>query len=88
MLKIGQKRRRTRTQIEQEREEAEAREQEVQHRLSQIEAIKEQKEELEKQISQLKQNPGPLLHELVNSGIAQADDEGNVFIPASSKKQQ
>ena len=54
MLKIGQKRRRTKTQIEQEREEAEAREQDVQHRLSQIDAIKEQKEQLERQISQLK----------------------------------
>ena len=86
MLKVGTKRRRTKTQVEMEKEEAELKEQKIQLQLSQVEEIKQQKALLEQQIHSLQQDPSPLLHQLINNGIAQTDGEGNVFIPSGSKQ--
>ena len=85
LLRVGIKRRRTKTQIEEEKQEAELRERAVNESLVENEQLKSQLTQMQNQ-GQNNQKAADILSELLSKGLITQDDSGNIDVPSASKK--
>jgi len=85
MLKVGIKRRRTKTQIDQEKEEAELRELAVNNSLLENEQLKQQVEQMKSNVHS-NSEATRILSELMAQGLVKQDEAGNIEVPSASKK--
>ena len=85
LLRVGIKRRRTKTQIEEEKQEAELRERAVNESLVENEQLKSQLPQMQHQ-GQNNQKAADILSELLSKGLITQDGSGNIDVPSASKK--
>jgi transposase-like protein len=85
LLKVGVKRRRTKTQIDQDKEEAQLREQNATQALDQQAQLQNQLVQMERE-GENNRNAANILADLMQKGLVHQDAAGNVEVPSASKK--
>ena len=85
MLKVGVKRRRTKTQIDQDKEEAELRERAVNASLLENEQLKQQVEQMKQNVHS-NSEATQILSDLMAQGLVQQDEQNNIVVPSASKQ--
>ena len=84
-MRVGVKRRRTKTQINEEKEEAALREQAVNTSLLENQQMKQRLAHMEQEGSN-NQNAAKILSELMQKGLVKQDESGNIQVPSASKQ--
>ena len=79
MLRVGQKRRRTKTEIAGEKEEARIREEEIQQKLQQLEQLKQQAVLLQRELESHKSSTD-ILNDLQSKNKIKLGNDGQVII--------
>ena len=84
-MRVGVKRRRTKTQINEEKEEAALREQAVNTSLLENQQMKQRLAHMEQEGSN-NQNAAKILSELMQKGLVKQYESGNIQVPSESKQ--
>ena len=84
LLKVGNKRRRTMTQIKADKDEAACKQHDIEEKLAAFEKLQAQTEELQAQIQQ-HQAASDIINDLVGKGEMIIDEVGNVSISKSKE---
>ena len=85
MLKLGSKRRRTKAQIDEEKEEKQLREEAVNASLLENQRMKHQMAQME-QDNANNSKAATILSELMQKGLVEQDESGNIKVPSASKQ--
>ena len=80
LLKVGSKRRRTKTEIESQKEEARIKEAAIDQKIQQFEEMQQQINQMQSHISEADQLRG-FFQDMINKGKLVRDDNGNIDVP-------
>ena len=87
MLKVGSKRRRTQTQIKQEKEEALLKQVDIATKLARLDQMEQELQAI-KQSKARNEEAATILDKLVNDGVVNYDDNGQLTSPSKQKQPQ
>ena len=80
LLKVGSKRRRTKTEINDEKEEARIKEQQINHKMQQYDQLQQQLNEMQQHMGEADQLKG-FFQDMISKGKLIRDDQGNIDVP-------